>query len=92
MRLLAEVVSLCHRGDFAGAGAHRGERRSVGESRVDFDEKDRLKKSPLLGEWGQVAVERDEEMVTNGTSEEHARPVHRAIIIPTVAIRFSIRS
>jgi hypothetical protein len=48
---------------------------------VDFDEKDRLKKSPSLGESGQVAVERDEEMVTNGasgTSEEHARPVHRA--------------
>jgi hypothetical protein len=50
---------------------------SVGESRGDSDEKDRLKKSSLLGEWGQVAVEeRDEEMVTNGTSEEHARPVH----------------
>ena len=79
MQLLAAVVSLCHRGDFAGSGAYRGEKMSGGESRGGFDEKDRLKKSPLLGEWRQVvAVERDEEMVTDGTSDEHARPVHRA--------------
>lgn len=50
---------------------------SGGGNRGDFDEKDRLKKSSLLGEWGKMAVEKDEEMVTNGTSEEHARPVHR---------------
>jgi hypothetical protein len=58
---------------------------SGGESRVDFDEKDRLKKSSLFGECWQVAVERDEEMETNGTSgtsQEHARPVHRAKFFP----------
>lgn len=77
MRLLAAVVSLYRRGDFASAGAYRGERMNEGESRGGFDEKDRLKKSPWLGEQRQVAVERDEEMVTNGTSDEHARPVHR---------------
>ena len=46
---------------------------SGGGNRVDFDEKDRLKKSSLSGESWQVAVERDEEMETNGNEWNEPR-------------------